>query len=328
MQPTMYTLCSHCKTVFRINASQLTAAQGRVRCGICRASFSALDGLSEHLDALISKREMPAKPALVLGMTAGLTEAVPAIAPGVAPPPQSTGPIQEFAPSMHTEVQVSQWHDVPATHAAREQPPASDAFDLIHAPPIVADEQLDPITPQHTERVWPAAPERLSGGTGVPLRAGLGAALAWSVVNFLLITVLVMQYAYFNRNNLAHYAELRPWLEEMCHYAGCALPPQRDVTQITLVNRELRSHPTAANALLVTATLVNNAPFSQPYPMLQLSLSDFSGKTVAMRRFNPEEYMGKDVKIPRGMTPKQPIEVSLELVDPGKAAVGFEFTFL
>ncbi len=185
-----------------------------------------------------------------------------------------------------------------------------DEFDLINAPPIVGGERLEP--------------DAVVG----PKRISLSATLIWSVVNLALMAALVTQFAYFNRGDLARYAQWRPALEEMCRHAGCTLPLQSDITKITLVNRELRSHPSVANALLVTATLVNNAAFPQSYPLLQLSLSDFSGRTVAMRRFQPAEYMGNTAEIDGGMRPGRPIEVSLELADPGKTAVGFEFTFI
>ena len=188
---------------------------------------------------------------------------------------------------------------------------SANEFDLINAPPIVTEDRLDPALISQSKK-----------------SISLSATLIWSAINLALIFVLATQFVYFNRHDLAQYVEWRPTLEEMCRYTGCDLPDQRDITKITLINRELRSHPNVANALLVTATLVNNATFRQPYPMLQLSLSDFSGRTVAMRRFQPAEYMGKVVGIEGGMLPGQPIEVSLELADPGKAAVGFEFSFI
>lgn len=197
--------------------------------------------------------------------------------------------------------------------------PVPHAQDAQERPsPIVAEEPLAPDPSARSRDPSAATPKRIS----------LGATLTWSVANLALMAVLVIQFAYFNRDNLVRYTQWRPALEKMCHYTGCILPLQSDITKITLINRELRSHPRVANALLVTATLVNTASFSQPYPMLQLSLSDFSGRTVAMRRFQPVEYIGKAAEINGGMQPGQPIEVSLELADPGKAAVGFEFTFI
>lgn len=54
---------------------------------------------------------------------------------------------------------------------------------------------------------------------------------------------------------------LRPSLEAMCGVLDCEIPLRRDLNRLSLVNRDLRSHPSAANALLVKATLINNAPF-------------------------------------------------------------------
>lgn len=46
----MYARCSHCNTVFKINAAQLQAAEGVVRCGMCHQPFNALETLQETLE--------------------------------------------------------------------------------------------------------------------------------------------------------------------------------------------------------------------------------------------------------------------------------------
>ncbi len=45
----MYTRCSHCKAVFRVTMKELTAAQGKLRCGECASVFNAMDSLSIKL---------------------------------------------------------------------------------------------------------------------------------------------------------------------------------------------------------------------------------------------------------------------------------------
>ena len=45
----MYTKCSHCKAVFRVTMKELTAAQGKLRCGECGSVFNAMDSLSTKL---------------------------------------------------------------------------------------------------------------------------------------------------------------------------------------------------------------------------------------------------------------------------------------
>ncbi len=186
-------------------------------------------------------------------------------------------------------------------------PPAEEVFDLVNAPPInMYEHAVEPETVRH----------------------GWAGTLAWTAVNLFLIILLVAQYVYFTRDDLVRYPELRPSLETMCGVMGCEIPLMRDVKRISLVNRELRSHPGVTNALLVKATLINNAPFPQPYPVLQLSLSNATGQIVAARRFQPVDYLGKAVNLKEGMAPQQPVEVVLELVDPGQNAISFEFEFL
>lgn len=315
----MYTLCPSCKTIFGINAQQLAAAQGRVRCGVCRAAFSALDNLSEQPDDLLSLPVMrPQEAQKSLRDTPTPPEAVSIrnVPQEQAPDPTQQEPDIINAPPMDGLV-------LRAQDAQEQQPPMDGlvlrAHDAQEQPSsIVAEEPLAPDPSASSPNHFAATPKRIS----------LAATLTWSVANLALMAVLVIQFAYFNRDDLVRYTQWRPALEKMCHYAGCVLPLQSDITKITLINRELRSHPRVDNALLVTATLVNKASFPQPYPMLQLSLSDFSGRTVAMRRFQPTEYVGNAGEINGGMRPGQPIEISLELADPGKAAVGFEFTFI
>jgi predicted Zn finger-like uncharacterized protein len=48
----MFTRCPHCNTVFRITEEQLSAADGRVRCGRCRRVFNAGESLTEALEPL------------------------------------------------------------------------------------------------------------------------------------------------------------------------------------------------------------------------------------------------------------------------------------
>ncbi|MGB1310468.1 MAG: zinc-ribbon and DUF3426 domain-containing protein [Leucothrix sp.] len=45
----MYTRCSHCSAVFRVTMKELTAAQGKLRCGECSNVFNAMDNLSTKL---------------------------------------------------------------------------------------------------------------------------------------------------------------------------------------------------------------------------------------------------------------------------------------
>ena len=149
----------------------------------------------------------------------------------------------------------------------------------------------------------------------------------WSAAILLALAVFTTQYGYFYRNDLASHSVLRPWLENMCAVIRCKIPFRSNPAQIRVLAREVASHPAVSGALLINTTLVNDADYPQRYPLLELSLTDFNGDTLALRRFRPEEYLDASVDSGQGMPPHVPVQALLEIADPGKDVVGFRFGF-
>ena len=143
-----------------------------------------------------------------------------------------------------------------------------------------------------------------------------------------LLLLLGGQWLYFNRTELALESVWRPKLEDLCSLLHCELPLRVDLSRIELVSRDVRKHPQVAGALQINATLVNRAGFTQPYPVLAITFSNTSGTPVAARRFNPAEYLGEQADLEAGMATDTPLQVMLEIEDPGEDAVSFQFEFL
>ena len=53
-----------------------------------------------------------------------------------------------------------------------------------------------------------------------------------------------------------------------------------------------------------------------------------SGTPVSVRRFQPQEYLAADHEIARGIKPGEKTQLVLEVIDPGKNAVSYQFDFL
>lgn len=160
-------------------------------------------------------------------------------------------------------------------------------------------------------------------------RRGRRRTLLWAVGALFLLIALGVQYAYFHRMKLlAAYPAARPFAAHLCKRLGCTLPVQRDLSDIHVVNRDVREHPNFAGTLLVNATIVNDAKFAQPYPTLQLSLYDDNGTLLGLRRFKPSEYLDGSINIPAGMQPHKPVHVVLEVAGASNAATSFQFQFL
>jgi predicted Zn finger-like uncharacterized protein len=139
--------------------------------------------------------------------------------------------------------------------------------------------------------------------------------------------LLCAQIVLAQRAELAEDAGLRPWLVRVCKLAGCELPPWRAPEQLRLQARDIRPHPSVPGALLITATFRNEALWPQAWPMLELTLADLDGRLVALRRFPASEYLGAEPEGPV-LGVGQSVAVELEVRDPGKEAIAFEFDFL
>jgi predicted Zn finger-like uncharacterized protein len=142
-----------------------------------------------------------------------------------------------------------------------------------------------------------------------------------------LAVLLLAQSLYAERDSLAASRQWRPWLATLCAGLGCSLPAWHEPSALHVLSRDVRPHPSVEGALLISASFRNDALWSQAWPALQLTLSNLDGQTIAKRRFAPSEYLG--LSLPGGaIEPGQTASISLEVRDPGKQAVAFEFEFL
>ena len=144
----------------------------------------------------------------------------------------------------------------------------------------------------------------------------------------LLILLLGIQWLYFNRTELASTSTWRPTMERFCAFLHCDLPLRADLEQIELIDRDVRKHPGAEDALLINATIINHARHVQPYPLFSVSFSNLYGKPFAVRHFRPAEYLGDSAASYTGMIPDTPVQAVLEIADPGEEAVSFQLDFL
>ena len=161
------------------------------------------------------------------------------------------------------------------------------------------------------------------GAAGSPLKFGLQIMLI-----LILAAALGIQLAVFRSTEIANaLPTLRPLLELVCQQVECRYNGPIDVDRIQLASRDIRDHPTRPEALLIKATLVNMAAFAQPFPDMEITLSDLTGAVVARRRFRPREYLGSYWHPFLLMRPDQPVQVTLEVLNPGQDAVNFEFAF-
>lgn len=148
----------------------------------------------------------------------------------------------------------------------------------------------------------------------------------WWLAAALLLLGLVLQIVLADRARLAGDARWRPRLEQLCGALGCSLPPWHEPLAFRVTNRQVQPHPTAPGALLVTTSFRNDARWPQAWPLMEVALHDLDGQALGLRRFTPVEYLGS---LPESalIAPGQSAIATLEILDPGKRAVAFNFDF-
>ncbi|MEP6939329.1 MAG: zinc-ribbon and DUF3426 domain-containing protein [Rudaea sp.] len=188
----------------------------------------------------------------------------------------------------------------------------------------------DADAPAHNDLFTQAAVQgaALPQFTRTPVVPNRASAWPWRVGVALLIPLLIAQVGYAERFELQRNATSRPWLELACVKLGCTLPLPHDADGLALLSRDVRPHPSVSKALIISATLRNNADHTQAFPTVEITLTDLDEHRIAMRRFRPSEYVGDARTIHAGLTSGASTALVFEVADPGKSAVAYEFRFL
>lgn len=283
----MYTQCPECLSVFSLEVQTFVQAHGYVICGHCGSGFDGILTLADQL---------PPEPFTQL----------PVHEPAAAPP----------------SLDLVVYRPRPAPPAVAEAAPAvaenrtgDDFSQLVFAPRFArqsaagkARKPARPVRPRHV---------RSSGEQDWP----------WVLACGLLGLLLLGQLAWAERDPLLRDPATGSFLRRSCATLGCRLPLVSAPRQLRLLASNVQVHPSVPGALMISASVLNTATFSQPYPVVTITLSNAQGKRVAMRRLQPREYLDDGAILRRGLVPGASAVLLLEVEDPGDKAVAFEFSF-
>jgi predicted Zn finger-like uncharacterized protein len=297
----MQTQCPHCETRFRITEIQISIADGLVRCGVCTEVFNAYEFASQqdYQPSLLNGEILPEQESVINISRTAFTD---------------TDQHHDNSISDDNEIQVdNQSLNFVELDTAEES--SKEPFDSLNEP--------------RNESLAYVVPESLRDAQS----RSMFSTLLWSAGILFFTATLFIEYVWFNRDQFNHVPELQAWTEKLCQHIQCKSISMRDPSKIELITRNVYSHPNEKNALMVNLTMKNNADFAQPYPVMQIDFSDIRGGTVAARRFLPAEYLPiefqqAEAKQSRMLPANTSSSITMEIQDPGKQAMTYEFNFL
>lgn len=133
-------------------------------------------------------------------------------------------------------------------------------------------------------------------------------------------------YAIKERESLFNSAPFRPVLAGLCSFLPCDGPVSVDIEAFRTVKRAAFSHPNIENALIIDLAFINEATFSQPHPVLELKLTDITGRLVVMNKFAPSDYLD-NWQVGDQLDSGERQNVSLTVEDPGRDVTSFVVGF-
>ena len=211
--------------------------------------------------------------------------------------------------------------DALAAHPSQGAPPR------LHLPVFRPNPAQASLFAEPVERKRAAERSSLPAFAAARRRARTPRNWPWLLGSALLVLSLGGEIAWANQRMWINDARLRSWLDPLCVRLDCHLPLRRDAATLALLSRDIRPHPSVPGALIISATLRNDAQFAQPYPTVEITLSDLDEKRIAMRRFQPREYLSDSRAIAGGIAAGASTALVFEVADPGKNALAFEFKF-
>ncbi len=294
-QALMRTRCPACNTVFRVTSDQLRAKAGKVRCGYCKGIFNALDQLIDDAPAASPlPTETPAP------------ESGPAAEHRVAEDPETTleaatktaeaGPVAEpLREPQSTEDDRAVDCEIMAATTSTATESESESVVLPggkHEDSLVAAREAGLMAARELTEIpaynrWAAG--ALIGNTSGGFGSNPGPRAKWpfAAALLLLLAALLGQLAYHFRSDLVRHVHA---VGEVFDILGVAvpLPAQSDLVSIDGSDLQVDN---ASGLLVMQATLRNQAPYAQAWPVLELTLTDAHDAAVARRILTAPDYL-------------------------------------
>ena len=129
---------------------------------------------------------------------------------------------------------------------------------------------------------------------------------------------------HYNRHGLVLNTSVGPLVSTVYGWFGATLTPRWDLSAYSVKQLGAEAEGSEGSRLRVRLSVQNDSDRVQPLPLLRLTLQDRFGNAVATRDLEPREYLPPRAAGQRLLEPDQRIDAELHVIDPGKAAIGFE----
>jgi predicted Zn finger-like uncharacterized protein len=284
------TACPACETQFLLTKEHLKAHRGKVQCGNCEHIFNAKNRVTEVSDDIHSPAEYQASIEAQSNEAAQIVEEKPIS--------EVLNVVLESVPNLE---------DLETTQESGTQ--------------ISEEIILESSTPY--EVVSPTVMEDLAADSKLhkpktKLNIGL-LALA------LFLAILAgLQTIYFHRTKFAaEYPRFKPYLVQACTLLNCKIELPKNLDFFTIDDSDMQEDELHENVINFSSLLINNAPYTQAYPNIELTLTDTSDQPVLRRIIQPSEYLQPNIHAASGIASREETRVNMAINVTDLAVAGY-----
>jgi Protein of unknown function (DUF3426) len=144
----------------------------------------------------------------------------------------------------------------------------------------------------------------------------------WLAAAIVFALLLAFQMVHHNREYLTAHGPFAGLLRALYAGAGAPVPSSANLAAYQLRQWGVSGDPEADGTLRVRASILNAAAQLEAFPLLRVTLANRFGTSIGARDFEPSEYLGKPTA--RYMNPGEQVDATMDILDPGKSAEGFE----
>jgi predicted Zn finger-like uncharacterized protein len=293
------TSCPACETQFMLTKEHLKAYRGKVQCGNCEHIFNAKNRLTEISDDIHSAAEYQAS---LEAQEADTIENATEIAEE-KPISDVLNNVLESVPNLENLNTIDPESTAKPSYTRQQIPEVIESYEVesLSRPTVIEDLSTEPqYQPKRKINIW-------------------------AMLACVLLAMLAgLQTIYSTRTKIAaEYPQFKSYLVQACSVLKCEVELPKNLDFFTIDDSDMQEDDTHQDVINFSSLLINNAPYTQAYPNIELTLTDTDDQPVLRKVIKPSEYLATSTNVDAGIDSREEERINLAINVTDLAVAGY-----
>ena len=152
----------------------------------------------------------------------------------------------------------------------------------------------------------------------------------WLILLGLILAILAgLQSVYYLRTSIStDYPQYKPYLVQACAAIKCEIDLPKNLDFFALYDSNMQEDYEHKNVINFSSQLINNAPYAQAYPNIEVTLTDDVDQPVLRRKIKPSEYLTSEINVDAGINSSEELRIKLSINVADIAVAGYRILLL